>query len=82
MGKKGSHAPPMAIPRTAQMPPSFPAETSMLLEAVRQSGISDMRWRHTFQQKPGVAVHAKNTSDELVTGHTRQFPDDILRRII
>ena len=82
MGEKASDAPPMAIPRTAQMLPSFPAETSMLLDAVRQSGINDIRWRHTFQQKPSIVVHAKSTSDELVTGHTIQFPDEILRRII
>ena len=81
MGEKGSHAPPIAIPRTAQMLPSFPAETSIELD---NRGSVICIWRHTFKQKPGVAlaVHARSTLDKLVTGHTIQFADEILRRII
>jgi hypothetical protein len=38
IGEKGGYVPPIAIPRTAQILASFPAETSMLYEVVRRRG--------------------------------------------
>ena len=65
----------MAIPRTAQIPTSFPAETSMLFEVVRWLD-QVIRIGGTFQQKPEGFVHAKRTLDELVKRHTMQFAAD------
>ena len=81
MGEKGTFTPPIAIPRTAQIPASFPAETSTLLKVVRWLEQA-IRIGGTFQQKPGDVVHARSTLDELVKEHTRQFPDDRLKRNI